>query len=211
MEELAINGGKPVRNKFLSYGHQWIDDEDIKSVIEVLKSDWITQGPKIKEFEEVIAKFTGVKYAVALSSGTAVLHAACFVAGISSGDEVITTPITFAASSNCILYSGGKPVFADIKEDTYNIDSGEIERKITSETKAIIPVDFAGQPTDLNEIYEIAKEHNLIVIEDASHALGAKYKGKEVGSFSDLTIFSFHPVKHITTGSLLHRDILLRV
>lgn len=200
MEDLAIKGGKPVRNKFLPYGHQWIDDEDIKSVVEVLKGDWITQGPKIKEFEGAMAKSTGTKYAVALSSGTAALHAACFVADVASGDEVITSPITFAASSNCILYLGGKPVFADIKEDTSNIDPQEIEKKITNRTKAIIPVDFAGQPGDLDEIYEIAKEHNLIVIEDASHALGAEYKGKKVGSLSDLTIFSFHPVKHITTG-----------
>lgn len=200
MEELAINGGKPVRNKFLPYGHQWIDDEDIKSVIEVLKSDWMTQGPKIKEFEEAVAKFLGAKYAVALSSGTAALHAACFAAGITPGHEVITTPITFAASSNCIIYMGGSPVFADIKEDTYNIDPEGIKKKITNKTKAIISVDFAGQPADLDEIYEIAKEYNLIVIEDASHALGAEYKGKKVGSLSDLTIFSFHPVKHITTG-----------
>lgn len=200
MEELAINGGKPVRDKFLPYGHQWIDDEDIKSVVEVLKGDWITQGPKIKESEEAIAKFTGAKYAVALSSGTAALHAACFAAGITTGDEVITTPITFAASSNCILYLGGKPVFADIKEDTYNINPQEIEKKITNKTKAIIPVDFAGHPADLDEIRGIAKEHNLRVIEDASHALGAEYKGKKIGSLSDLTIFSFHPVKPITTG-----------
>lgn len=200
MEKLAINGGRPVRNKFLPYGHQWIDDEDIKSVIEVLKSDWITQGPKIKEFEEAVAKFVGAKYAVALSSGTAALHGACLIAGITPGGEVITTSITFAASINCILYLGGKPVFADIKEDTYNIDPEEIERKITSKTKAMIPVDFAGQPADLDKIYEIAREHTLIIIEDASHALGAEYRGKKVGSLSDLTIFSFHPVKHITTG-----------
>ena len=128
MEELAIDGGKPVRNKFLPYGHQWIDDEDIESVVEVLKSDWITQGPKIKEFEEAVAKFTGAKYAVALSSGTAALHAACFATGIAAEDEVITTPITFAASSNCILYSGGRPVFTDIKENTYDIDVQEIEK-----------------------------------------------------------------------------------
>ncbi len=200
MEELAINGGKPVRDKFLPYGHQWIDDEDIESVVEVLKGDWITQGPKIREFEKAVAEFVGTKYAVALSSGTAALHAACFIAGITPGDEVIVTPITFAASSNCVLYMGGRPVFADIKEDTYNIDPEEIERKITSKTKAIIPVDFAGQPSDLDEIYEIAKKHNSMIIEDASHVLGAEYKDKKVGSSSDLTIFSFHPVKHITTG-----------
>ena len=200
MEKLAVNGGKPVRTKFLPYGHQWIDEKDIESVVEVLRGDWITQGPKIREFEEAVAEFVGAKYAVALSSGTAALHAACFVAGITSRHEVIITPITFAASSNCILYLGGKPVFTDIKEDTYNIDAGKIERKITSKTKAIIPVDFAGQPADLDEIYEIAKERNLIVIEDASHALGAEYKGKKIGSISDMTIFSFHPVKPITTG-----------
>lgn len=200
MEDLAIKGGKPVRNKFLPYSHQWIDGEDIKSIVEVLKSDWITQGPKIEEFEEAIAKFVGAKYAVALSSGTAALHAACFVADIGQTDEVVTSPITFAASSNCIIYMGGRPVFVDIKEDTCNIDPGEIERKITRETKAIIPVDFAGQPADLDEIHKIAKEHNLIVIEDASHALGAEYKDRKIGSFSNLTIFSFHPVKHITTG-----------
>ena len=200
MEELAISGGKPVRDKFLSYGHQWIDDKDINAVVNVLKSNWITQGPKIREFEEAVAEFVGAKYAVALSSGTGALHAACFAAAISPGDKVITTPITFAASSNCIIYLRGKPVFADIKEDTYNIEPQEIERKITNKTKAIIAVDFAGQPADLDEIYEIAREYNLMVIEDASHALGAEYKGKKVGSLSDLTVFSFHPVKHITTG-----------
>lgn len=200
MENLAIKGGKPIRNKFLPYGHQWIDEEDISSVVKILRSNWITQGSEVDEFERRFTNYCGAKYAVALSSGTAGLHAACFVAGISLEDEVITTPITFAASSNCILYLGGKPVFADVKEDTYNIDPQEIEKKITNKTKAIIPVDFAGQPADLDEIYEIAKEHNLIVIEDASHALGAEYKDKKVGSLSDLTIFSFHPVKHITTG-----------
>ena len=204
--KLAIFGGKPVRDKYLPYGHQWIDDEDIASVIRVFKSDWITQGSKIKEFEKVVADYVGARYAVAVSSGTAALHSACFAAGITQGDEVITTPITFAASSNCILYMGGKPIFADIKEDTYNIDPEEIERKITDKTKAIIPVDFAGQPADLDKIHKIAQKHNLIVIEDASHTLGARYKNKKkwikVGSclHSDMAIFSFHPVKPITTG-----------
>lgn len=180
--------------------YQWIDDEDIKSVVDVLRGDWITQGPKIKEFEEVIAEFVGAKYAVAFSSGTAALHAACSVAGIKPKDQVITSPITFVATTNCILYVGGIPIFVDIKEDTCNIDPVRIKERINSFTKAIIPVDFAGQPAELDEIHRIAKNHNLIVIEDACHALGAEYKGKKIGSLSDLTVFSFHPVKNITTG-----------
>ena len=184
----------------IPYGHQWIDEEDIKAVIEVLRSDWITQGPKVTEFEEGFARYVRAKYAVAVSSGTAALHSACFAAGITKGDEVITTPITFVASANCVLYQGGTPVFADINADTLNIDPIEIKKKITKKTKAIIPVDFTGLPADLEAIQKIAKENNLIVIEDASHALGATYKGSKIGSISDMTVFSFHPVKHITTG-----------
>lgn len=184
----------------IPYGRQWIEEEDIQAVIEVLKSDYLTTGPKVQEFEKTVAEYVGAKYAVAVSNGTAALHAACFAAGIKSGDEVITTPITFAASSNCVLYCGGKPVFADIEADTYNIDPNDIARKITNKTKAIIPVHFAGQPCNMDKINEIAKQYNLIVIEDAAHALGADYKGKKIGSISDMTIFSFHPVKHITTG-----------
>jgi len=199
-EELAINGGTPVRKKMLPYGHQYVDEEDIRAVEKVLKGDWLTQGPDVVEFEQKIAERVGAKYAVATSSGTAALHTACFAAGIGKGDEAITTPITFVASANCILYRGGKPVFADIKMTTYNIDSEDIERKITKNTKAIIPVDYTGQPADLDEIKEIAEKHNLIVIEDASHALGATYKGRRIGSISDMTVFSFHPVKLITTG-----------
>lgn len=204
--KLAIFGGKPVRKRYLPYGHQWLDEDDIKVVVRVLKSDWITQGPKIEKFEKVVADYVGAKYAVAVSSGTAALHSACFAAGITQGDEVIVTPITFTASSNCILYMGGTPVFADTREDTYNIDPKEIERKITDKTKAIISVDFAGQPADLDEIHKIAQKHNLIVIEDASHALGAEYKIDKrwirIGNciHSDMAIFSFHPVKPITTG-----------
>jgi len=200
VEQLAINGGKPVRSSLLPYGHQWIDDEDIASVVEVLRGDWITQGPKVDEFERKVAEYCGVKYAVAVSSGTAALHAACSVAGISQGDEAITTPITFAATANSVIYCGGKPVFADIRQDTLNIDVKEIEKKLSSKTKAILPVDFAGHPADLDEIRAIAEKRKLIVIEDACHALGAEYKGKKLGSLSDMTIFSFHPVKHITTG-----------
>ena len=186
--------------QFIPYGRQWIDEEDIQAVIEVLRSDFLTTGPKIKEFEQKFAEAVGAKYAVAVSNGTAALHAACYAAGIVEGDEVIVTPITFAASANCILYRGGVPVFADIDPKTYNIAPKEIRKKITAKTKAIIPVHFTGQPCDMDEINKIAKEYNLMVIEDAAHALGAKYKGRRVGSISDMTTFSFHPVKHITAG-----------
>jgi perosamine synthetase len=188
------------RDSYLPYGRQWIDDKDIQAVVEVLKGDYLTTGPYINQFEQTVADYVEAKYAVAFSNGTAALHGACFAAGIGDGDEVITTPMTFAASANCVLYQGGTPVFADIDEHTYNIDPIEIEKKITEKTKAIIPVDFTGQPVHLDSILEIAKKHNLIVIEDAAHALGATYKGRKVGSISDMTMFSFHPVKHITTG-----------
>lgn len=200
IQQLAINGGKPVRDKLLPYGHQWIDEEDIKAVIDVLRSDWITQGPKVAEFEKEFARYVGARYAVAVNSGTAALHAACFAARIEKGDEVITTPITFAASANCVLYQGGTPVFADIDENTLNIAPVKIKKKITKKTKALIPVDFTGLPVDLEKILQIAKDNNSIIIEDASHALGATYKDSKIGSISDMTIFSFHPVKHITTG-----------
>lgn len=198
--KLAINGGTPVRKEHLSYGRQVIDDEDINLVVNVLKGNYLTTGPNVKEFEEMVASYVGCKYAVAVSNGTAALHAACFAAGIKEGDEVITTPMTFAASANCVLYCGGKPVFADINPFTYNIDPKEIEKKITSKTKAIIPVDFTGQAVDLDEIKKIADKYNLIIIEDAAHAIGTKYKGEKVGNISDMTEFSFHPVKTITTG-----------
>lgn len=185
---------------FIPYGRQSINEQDIEAVVNVLKSDYLTTGPKIAEFERKVADYTGAKYAVAIANGTAALHAACYAAGIGEGDEVITTPITFAASSNCVLYCGGTPVFADINPETYNISSVDIERKITSKTKAIIAVHFTGQPCEMEQIHEIADKHNLIVIEDGAHALGAVYKGKRVGALSDMTTFSFHPVKHITTG-----------
>lgn len=188
--------------KIIPYGRQWVDASDIREVIKVLKSDWLTQGPKIKEFEDALCKYTSAKYAVAVSSGTAALHISCLAANIKRGDEVITSPITFVASANSILYCGGKPVFADIQKDTANIDPEEIKKKINPNTKAIIPVHFAGHPCDLEEIKEIAEKHNLLIIEDAAHALGAEYKKLKIGSckYSDMTIFSFHPVKHITTG-----------
>lgn len=197
---LALYGGTPVRKTLLPYGRQKIDEEDINAVVEVLKSDYVTCGPAVDEFEKKVAEYVGARYAVAVNSGTAALHAACFAAGIKPEDEAITTPMTFAASSNCVLYMGGKPVFADILPNTYNIDPDEVRKKITQKTRAIIPVDFTGQTADLDAVISIARENNLVVIEDAAHALGADYKGRRVGSISDMTIFSFHPVKHITTG-----------
>lgn len=198
-------------NKYLHYSHQSINRKDISSVIEVLKSDWITQGPAIKEFEDALCSYTGAKYAVAVSNGTAALHVSCLAAGIKAGDEVITSPITFAASANSVLYCGGRPVFVDIQEDTINIDPRKIEKRISKRTRAIIQVHFAGHPCDLDEIRRIAKKHGLMVIEDAAHALGAEYRlsrrgrrGEWIrvgdGRFSDMTILSFHPVKSITTG-----------
>jgi len=200
METLALFGGRPVRQTLLPYARQSIDQSDIDAVTEVLQNDYLTTGPRVAQFERDFARYVGAKYAVAVSSGTAALHAACFAAGIGPGDEVITTPITFAASANCVLYMGGKPVFADIDPQTYNIDPEEIKKKITCKTKAIIPVHFTGQPVDLTSIHEIAREYGLTVIEDAAHALGAKYRGWPVGGLSAMTVFSFHPVKHITTG-----------
>lgn len=195
-----MNSSLPIRSTTLPYGKQSIDEADIAAVVEVLKSDFITQGPAVVQFEHKVAEYAGAKYAVAFSNGTAALHAACFAAGIGPGDEAITTPITFLASSNCVLYRGGVPIFADIKSDTYNIDPDEIVKKITSKTKAIIAVDFTGQPVELDRIEAIAREHGLILIHDAAHSLGASYKGKKIGSFGNMTMFSFHPVKHVTTG-----------
>lgn len=188
--------------KHIPYGRHYIDNSDIKQVVETLRSDWVTQGRKIGEFEKRLASYCGARYAVVVSSGTAALHIAAIVAGIKPGTEVITSPITFVASANCVLYCGGQPVFADVQKDTINIDPEDIEKKITKRTKAIIPVHFSGHPCDLVEIYNIAKKYNLIVIEDAAHALGAIYKSSRIGSckFSDMTVLSFHPVKHITTG-----------
>lgn len=200
MTELAINGGKPVFEKKIGYGHQYIDDADIQAVVDVLKSDFLTCGPKITEAEAKLCEITGAKHAVLIANGTAALHAAAFAAGISEGDEVITTPITFAASANCALYCGGKPVFADIDPETYNIDPDSIEKCITDKTKAVVAVDFTGQAVNVERIREICDRHNLIFIEDAAHSLGTKYNGKQVGSLADMTEFSFHPVKTCTAG-----------
>lgn len=188
------------REQFLPYGQQWISEEDIEAVIKTLRSPFLTTGPSIQHFEKTVAAYVGAKFAVAFSNGTAALHGACYAAGITVGDEVITTPITFAASGNCVRYMGGTVVFADIDPVTYNIDPEDIERKITSRTKAIIPVDFTGQPCDIDKIMNIARKHNLVVIEDGAHSLGADYKGNKVGIQADMTMFSFHPVKPVTTA-----------
>jgi len=200
MESLAVHGGKPVRETPLGYGKQYVDEEDIARVVEVLRSPYLTTGPEIQKLEEKLCRLTGAKYAVAVSNGTAALHIACLAAGITSGDEVITTPITFAASANCALYCGANPVFADINPDTYNISPEAIRGKITEKTKAVVAVDFTGQAVEFDTIREICDEHNLVLIEDGAHSIGTKYNGKAVGSLADMTIFSFHPVKTVTAG-----------
>lgn len=200
MEKLAINGGIPVRDTKIYYGKQWIDENDIYAVDEVLRSDYVTCGPKTQELERSLEQYTGARHAVAVSNGTAALHCACMAAGIGAGDEVITTPLTFAASANCALYCGAKPVFADVEEDTYNIDPKSIEDKITDKTKAVVAVDFTGQAVKHREIREICDRHHLIFIEDAAHAIATTYNGVQVGNLADITTFSFHPVKTITGG-----------
>lgn len=200
MEQLAILGGTPVRENKIYYGRQWVDEDDISAVGEVLRSDYITCGPMVSKLEKDLAEYTGAKYAVAVSNGTAALHCACIAAGIGEGDEVITTPLTFAASANCALYVGAKPVFADINPETYNIDPKSIREHITPKTKAVVAVDFTGQCVENEEIRAICDEFNLIFIEDAAHAIGSAYDGKKVGSLADMTCFSFHPVKTITSG-----------
>lgn len=186
--------------KKIPYGKQWVDDKDIKEVDKILRGDWLTQGPNVEKFEKAVAKYCKVKYAVAVSSGTAALHSAYSVAGIKPGDEAIVTPLTFAATCNMLVFCGAKPVFVDIESDTLNINSEEIKNKITGKTKAIVTVDFAGHPCDYDKIKVIAEKNKLLIIEDACHALGAEYKNEKIGSFADMTILSFHPVKHITTG-----------
>jgi UDP-4-amino-4,6-dideoxy-N-acetyl-beta-L-altrosamine transaminase len=197
---LAIHGGPPVRKTFLPYGHQSIDESDIQAVVATLRSDWLTTGPKISEFEEAFAARVDATYAVSFSSGTAALHAAAFTAGLKAGDEAITSPMTFVATANCVLYQSALPVFADVSPDTLNLDPEQAAARITSRTRAILPVDYAGHPADLAPILELADRHGLVVIEDACHALGSEHQGRKVGSLSHMTVFSFHPVKHITTG-----------
>jgi perosamine synthetase len=184
----------------IPYGRQFIDEQDIQTVVEVLRSDWLTTGPKVNEFERAFADCVGAKEAVAVSSGTAALHCAIYALGVGQGDEVIVPPITFAATANCIVFQGGTPVFADVEPGTLLLDPEQIEEKITRRTKAVIAVDFAGQPCKYDKLKELCERHGLVLIADGCHALGAEYKGKKVGSLADMTTFSFHPVKHITTG-----------
>ena len=199
-EVLAIDGGTPVRKTLLPYGRQSIGEDDIQAVADVLRSDWLTTGPKVAEFEEAFAAWVGAKHAVSFSSGTAALHGAAFAAGLKPGDEAITTPMTFAATANCVLYQGATPIFADVSADTLNLDAEQVAERMTPRTRAVLPVDYAGHPADLDAIKELAARHGLVVIEDASHALGAEYKGSRAGSVADMTVFSFHPVKHLATG-----------
>lgn len=200
MEKPAICGGTPACASPLQYGKQYIDKADIQAVTDVLESPYLTCGPQIPALEKKFCEITGAKYAVSVSSGTAALHIACIAAGIGPGDEVITTPMTFAASANCAAYCGGRPVFADIDPETYNIDPAAIEACITSRTKAVIPVHYTGQSVAYDEIAAICKKHGLILIQDAAHALGTRYKGKPIGSLGDMTCFSSHPVKTVTSG-----------
>lgn len=200
MEKPAICGGEPVRSTKIFYGHQFIDEDDIQAVVDVLKSDYLTCGPKIGELEEKLCEVTGAKYAVVCSNGTAALHIACLAAGVKPGDEVITTPITFAASANCALYCGAKPVFADINENTYNIDPAHVEKLTTERTKAVVAVDFTGQSVELDRLLAHCREHNLVLIEDGAHVIGTSYKGRMNGSIADMTTMSFHPVKTVTGG-----------
>jgi perosamine synthetase len=199
-ELLAIDGGTPVRASLLPYGRQSISESDIEAVVEALRSDWLTTGPKVGEFEEAFAAWIGVKHAISFSSGTAALHAAAFAAGLGPGDEAITTPLTFAATANCVLYQGATPVFADVRADTLNLDPAAVAARVNDKTKAILPVAYAGHPAEMSSLLEIAEQRGLIVIEDGCHALGAEYHGRRTGSIAHMTAFSFHPVKHLATG-----------
>ncbi len=199
-DSIAYSTGVPCASRIIPYGRQSIDEKDIAAVCSVLRSDWLTTGPKVEEFERAVADYVGAKYAVAVSSGTAALHCAMYAADICPGDEVIVPPMTFAATANCVVFQGGTPVFADVDPNTLLIDPDEVVKNISDRTKAIIAVDYAGQPCDYDRLREIADKHKLVLVGDGCHALGAEYKGKKVGSLVDLTVFSFHPVKHITTG-----------
>lgn len=188
------------RKKYLAFSPPLIEDEGTGEVIDTLKSGWITTGPKTQKFEQEFAEYVGARYAIALNSCTAGLFLSLLVGGIKRGDEVITSPYTYAATVNIILHLGAKPVFSDVEKETFNIDPNQIESKITKKTKAIIPVHFAGRPCNMDAINEIAKRHGLLVVEDAAHAVGAKYKKKMVGVLSDFTCFSFQAVKNLTTA-----------
>lgn len=189
-----------MRKHLLPYAKQWLDIEDIEAVCRVLSSDWLTTGPMVKQFEEAVADYVGTSYGVAVSSGTAALHAAMYALGIGPGDEVIVPPMTFAATANCVVFQGATPVFADVEPETLLIDPEQVRAKVSDRTKAVIAVDYAGQPCDYDALRQICSDHSLALVADSCHALGAAYKGRKVGTLADLTVFSFHPVKHITTG-----------
>jgi perosamine synthetase len=204
----ALHGGAPVRSRMLPYGRQWIDEGDVKAVAGVLASDYLTTGPAVRAFEDAFAARVGARHAVAVSSGTAALHAAVHAAGVGPGDEGITTPLTFVADANAVVYEGGRPVFADVERDTLLIDPTEVERRVTKRTKVLIAVDYGGLPADISALRAIAKQHGIAFIEDACHALGARFGERTVGSLADMTVFSFHPVKHVTTaeGGMITTD-----
>lgn len=189
-----------MRSEFLPFSTPTIEDDEINEVVDSLRSGWITTGPKVKRFEEEFKAYVGAAFAVPLSSATAGLHLAMLALGLKDGDEVITTPMTFAATVSMIVLCGAKPVLVDIEPGTLNLDAGKIREKITERTRAIVPVHFAGQPCDMDAIFALAREFNLTVIEDAAHAVGTEYKGGRIGSFASISIFSFHPNKNITTG-----------
>ena len=197
---LAIDGGPAVRSSMLPYARQAVDEQDIRAVTEVLRGEWITTGPKVDAFEREVADKVGARHAVSFSSGTAALHAAVFAAGLGHGDEAITSPLSFCATANALLYQGVRPLFADVCEKTLTLDPDDVSRRMTPKVKAILPVDYGGHPADLDALLALAQRHGLIVIEDACHALGARLNGRRVGGISHMTVFSFHPVKHITTG-----------
>jgi perosamine synthetase len=196
----AVAGGSPIRSSLLPYARHSIDDSDVAAVVEVLRSDWLTSGPTVRRFEDSFARRVGARHAVSFSSGTAALHAAVFAARLGPGHEAITTPLTFCATANALVYQGATPVFADVTPDTLLLDPARVEQRITPCTRAIVAVDYAGHPAPLAELREIAARHALVLIEDGAHALGASWRGRPVGSLADLTTFSLHPVKHITTG-----------
>ncbi|MBK5274426.1 MAG: DegT/DnrJ/EryC1/StrS aminotransferase family protein [Desulfuromonadales bacterium] len=189
-----------MRTTFLPFSTPTIEDAEINEVVDSLKSGWITTGPKVKRFEEAFKAYVGAPYAVPLTSATAGLHLTLLALKIKEGDEIITTPMTFASTVSMIILCGGTPVLADIEPGTLNIDAAKVREKITPATRAIIPVHFAGQACDMDPLFALAKEHGLTIIEDAAHAVGTEYKGKRIGSLDSISIFSFHPNKNITTG-----------
>lgn len=200
MGKLALHGGLPVREETLPYGGQSIDESDIRAVCEVLESDWLTTGPAVDAFEEAFAEAVEAREAVAVSHGTAALHVAMHALGIDDGDEVVVPAMTFAASANCVLFEGGRPVLADVDPETLLLDSGRAESKVTARTRALLAVDYTGHPCNYDALRQVADRHDLALVADACHALGGSYRGVPVGSLADLNVFSLHPVKPITSG-----------